>query len=404
MSAKGNSASGSSASPARARTRLSARILLVFQICFFFVAATPFELMAGSGYAVLIRFSAALILLLTLRSNLRLTPWVALIVALVIFYFSGNVSSPSQRLFQSSAMILVGALIGAAGTSRLSEGISPLIHWYLILHLVGFCVGFTAYYVSGVLLDLHSFIFPNPSRIEQWGSGARIAGFHLEPGSYAQWTMMAIFLNALTIRRILTPLHVFAALTVLASASLWGVLAAGVFLLVTPIESLLSRRTVRAFDLVASSVVAASAIYLGIFFLDARILEDIAQGLQMKASLTTQTGLDKVQGIEFLREELENILLIPGTFPPGFCPSCLSPNDIGVWANALYYFGVSSSLLLFGIVAWRLAVGWGPHFLPLLALALTWKAPFYDVFLWIIVSYCLHSPPKRADAKAAIHQ
>lgn len=369
--------------------------LLVFRTALFFVLASPFELSIGSGFSHLVRLGAGLLLLATVLRRWRPTAQFLSVIGVVTIYLAANLHLGEPRLLQNAAMIIVGAALGGVTAQGRESDMAAILTGYVVVHIVGFIVAFMAFYGTGVLLDLHGLIFPGSARIESLGVVARIAGFHVEPGTYSQWIMAAVLFRALIIGRLFTWLHFVAAITVVASLSLWGLLAACTFVVLSMGE----RLTLSSGGRWKLLVVVASILPVGLLAYasieEAQWYVDIVDFLGAKASLATETGFDKQLAAEAIQRDLLELLILPGAIDPGFCTACRTPADAGVGLNFLYYFGAAVSTALFLSLGWKVASKRGVFYLGMLSILLVWKAPYYDLMLWAIVGYILSMREQR---------
>jgi hypothetical protein len=200
---------------------------------------------------------------------------------------------------------------------------------------------------------------------------------------------MGVFLLGLIKRRLFSVLNCIFASSVVLTLSLWGIIGFVIFLAACAIEALLTPGKGRRIRAVAQLLLLGAVLVVVAASTSRNIIIGGVDFLNHKASIITDSGLDKVQALETFKQELPNVLLIGKPLAPGFCPYCRSPQDAGVGMNGVYYFG----LFLFGtlvlLTAYRLIVRWNISFVAMLALLLVWKANPYDPMLWVIFGYVL---------------
>jgi hypothetical protein len=365
---------------------------LVFWVrcALYFVAATPFE-QDRSGFSYLIRL-CCIILLLALMSLIHRTrlqsphPLAALVFLALV---AANIGSPGDRLLISLALIVTTCTLGQICSEKWLEELGHILGVYLAVNAVGLVLQIVALIGAGTLLDLHGMIFPNAARIEFLGEYGRLSGFHNEPGTYSQWMLMTLFLRSLITRKLLTLFNLVVCGTIAATVSLWGILAVCVYLLAATIELLIASKTTRAAKRIGISALFALTVATTATLFSDYITHDSIAFLQNKAGLTTDSGEDKIVAMADLEQQFQHVIFIGAPITPGFCPPCLAPNDIGIWANGIYYFGFMLMFALVATLALRLGRHWGLQFVPLLAMMLSWKAPFYDPSLWMLIGHIL---------------
>lgn len=372
-----------------------------FACALYFVAATPFE-QDRSGFSFLIRLSCILFLLapLVLTQKAKLLSTHPVIILVFVALVAANISAPNDRLFIALALVSATATLGQVRDQKWLEQLSFILFVYLSVNAAGLALQVAALRGAGILLDLHGLIFPNAARIEIMGEYGRLSGFHNEPGTYSQWMLMTLFLRSLITRRLLTSFNLGVCGTIVATVSLWGFLGVCIFLLAATIETLLASRTstlIKRLGALALLTLAAAAV--ATVFVPGAILRESIAFLQAKAGLTTESGLDKLLATAELQRVFQDVLIIGAPMTPGFCPDCRAPNDAGIWANGTYYLGFTVMLALGAALGLRVVRLWGPAYLPLLAILLTWKAAFYDPALWMLIGHILASAPVRASAR-----
>lgn len=363
-------------------------------ICFIIIA-TPFELAIGSGYAYLIKAVAALIIPLPwlLTGKVTVSPQIGLVLILAVLFLLINLQEPSLRSAHAFSLIILGGLIGFIKGEAWIKQLSAVVTVYIVFNLLGFTVAMADFFIRGNVIDLHGMLFSTSSRAYSIGSAARLSGFHNEPGTYAQWMLMATFLRCLLTRRITSVLTVAVGVSMLLTVSLWAVI--GVLLLATAIALEILMRAnvnqkVRALTGAALLLMAGTLVFS---IIPDSIVQDVFAYLGIKSELNTESGLNKILALREIQDKFFDILFIGSPMEPGFCPQCLSPQDLGTWATGAFYFGVLPFGLLLLYAARKLVRWHGLPYLPLLGAMLVWKATFYDPMFWMIMSYMITSTP-----------
>lgn len=377
-----------------ATPKLSFRPIIWLMGLLFFIAATPFEL-AQSGFAYLAKagaLGAILIYALVVR-DARTGPLNLLTLLVLVSFLLTNLIAWSDRVAIALLTISAGTLLGQARGKQWDDDFRSILALFLTVHVCALAVAMLAYYATGDVLDLHGTIFPGDSRAEAYGSLARLSGFHTEPGTYSQWTLMALYLLALTAGRLLSYRHALIILSVLPTFSLWGWLAVGVFVFTFLIEAILMRGISAKVKALFGVLALGAFIGAGGMLSSTDLRESAVQFLSQKASLSTESGLDKLTAAQFFEENISYVLLIGKPLNPGFCPQCISPQDAGLGQNGIYYLGaiLFAFLIISGVM--QTIKLWNFSFAVPFLLILSWKANLYEPLLWVIFGYIFRGPP-----------
>lgn len=361
----------------------------------FFVAATPFEL-AQSGFGYLIKAVALgmIVVYAVLVRGARTGRFNLLTILIFVSFFVINLAAWSERAVVAILTIGTGVLLGQARGERWNRDFYSVVVLFLAFHVGALILALAIFYTTGRVVELHGIIFPEVSRAEAYGTLARLSGLHTEPGTYSQWTLMALYLLALIRGELFSFWHALIATSVLLTFSLWGLLATGVFVFSFLLEAIVARQLSDKFKrllgliaLVLLTIAAASAI-------SSELRDGAVQFLSQKASLSTDSGLDKLEASRFFKENFASIFMFGEPLDPGFCPQCISPQDAGVAQTSTYYLGfvLFASLVFYVIV--RTATRWNIGFVVPVLLILVWKAHIYEPLLWVIFGYVFRGPPR----------
>lgn len=360
----------------------------------FFIACTPFE-SQQSGFVYLTK-SLALVGILGYAVVLRgaRTGTLAFLpFAIVLLLLLVNVTGTwSNRALLAVILIVLGSLLGQARGKRWNNDLDFIVKTFIFGHLAGLLVALFVFFTVGNVLELHGMLFPRDSRAEAFTSFARLSGFHTEPGTYSQWTLMSLFFLALIHGRLQSRMHFVIALSVVATVSLWAMAGFVGFLSAVLVEAIATQGLRKKIKRLLGVLVLSAAAGVAITLISDEIRDSALAFLQIKGSLTTQSGMDKVVASEFFLQEFWNVFLIGRAIDPGFCPSCISPQDASLAMNSAYYFGVIPYTILIGYISLRLVRTWNIGFVVLLGIGLVWKAHFYEPLLWIIIGYILRGP------------
>lgn len=301
-----------------------------------------------------------------------------------------------DRAIIAIGAIVVGTLLGQARGLRWDHDFRNIIKAFLVIHVVGLFVAVLIFLVSGSALELHGLLFPSESRSALHNTAlARLSGFHTEPGTYSQWTLMTLFLSALATNRLFSRWHAIVAISAAVTISLWGLLALGVYLLAFIVEAVVAKGLTRKFSLLVGTLGFMLLFWLVLANISSETIYEAVDLLERKSSLTTISGLDKIQASEFFYRDFWSVFLIGEPLKPGFCPPCISPQDAGLAMNGIYYFGFVLFASLVLLVGTRLIKKWHVGYLLPLAVMMVWKAHFYEPLLWIIFGYVFRGPVRE---------
>lgn len=367
----------------------------------FFFAATPFDLdQSGAAYLLKAFFTLSIVAYAVLARKARTGKLSMLVIVVVTVLFITNLFGWSDRVLIAMAAIMAGTLLGQARGQKWNDEFRIIVLVYLVVHCIGLLVAVIFFYSAGQVVDLHDAIFPHESRAEAYHLVGRLSGFHNEPGTYSQWMMMALFLFALMHGRLFNKWTAVIALTVVLTVSLWGIIAFSVIGAAFAIETLMSPGKRQRVRQLLSFVLFAGVVIALALSISADVLEQGFQFLEIKGEMATQSGLDKLYAVEFMRQEFWNVVVLGRPFEPGFCPECISPQDAGIGMTGTYYLGFLLFVSLIGIITTRVYARWGIAFVVPILLILVWKAHIYEPLLWIIIGYVLTGPDAHGKRPA----
>jgi len=380
----------------RQSLRLLARPHIWALSALFFVVATPFEL-DQSGIVYLLKICALLgmIAYAVVARGAQIGRFSLLVMAIVVVMFLTNLSNLTTRTVIAVAAIIAGALLGQTRGDKWNDEFRFIIKMYLAVHCSGLLYAALLFYGAGKLTELHDIVFPHISRTEAYGIVGRLSGFHNEPGTYSQWMLLSLYLLALAQGRLYSIWNAFIAFSVVITVSLWGVLAFGIFAAAFIIEMLLSQTKSNKSRIFLSFVLFVLVVIIIVLNAPSDVVDDVKQYLMLKGEMDTQSGIDKIYAMEFMRKEFLDVFVLGGGFDPGFCPKCISPQDSGVGMTGTYYFGFVLFATLIVTLMARIFRLWGISFIIPFALLLVWKAHVYEPLLWVIIGYIMKGPVKR---------
>ena len=358
----------------------------------FFILATPFELNAsGAGYLIKSFCALGLWIIATHVYGARFSSLNLFVAFPFVCFIAANVFEPSLRAAIAAIAMAASITLGTTQGQRWFQQLNLCIKHYLWIHLVGFVLSLAAVYLFSIPIDLHGLIFPMASRSESLGMIYRLGGLHTEPGTYAQWMYMALFLKAMLERRILSHFNIAVIASILLTLSVWALFAVIVYLLAVVVELAFQTKRGQLSRSLAAILVASAIALLFWFNISPDAYSEFAAYVGVKSELRSESGYNKVMGVYYFQDKLLEIVFIGKPIAPGLCPSCISPQDIGLMLNSMYYFGVVAFVLLMLAFFGNLVICVGIPFVVMAALVTVWKAAFYDPLWWVIVCTVLSS-------------
>ncbi|RYE49440.1 MAG: hypothetical protein EOP24_03150 [Hyphomicrobiales bacterium] len=374
-------------------------------ICFFLIA-THFEFgQTGSGFAYAIKLACLVVLFLPRFAISTATvgsaiAWIAILAGLFLLV---NVVESTDRAIIAFALVVVGSSVGLLRDRAWEQRFVAILTGYLVFHLGGFAFQIGQFLLDGRIVELHGLIFPSASRAYAVGNAARLSGFHIEPGTYTQWMLMVTFLRCLLVRRIASPLSGAVVVSTLTTLSLWALIGVALFAAAATIEAVLQSTVWQKVRVAYLILFFGAAVVVLLYALPESTIRDAMMYLDIKSDLTSQSGVDKLVALAAILDKIPDVLIIGAPMSSTFCDACLSPQDLGVWASLIYYFGLLPAAVIVGLVSWSVMTKLGVSYVPLLAGLLLWKAQFYDPLLWIIVGGALRLEPIVLVQKAQQH-
>lgn len=374
----------------RTPNRLESPLVFLAFFCALFLFFTPFE-QGGPNPSMLPRYLVAglsLMLLFPLQAvrpvRLRApTVHVSIVLALIVLHATLLIPGPVHFALLIAADMCAAMLLYELSFHWRRE-FQLAVGWLLAINV--FFIGLQAflYYATPAgMVDFYKMIFGSDSRFsEDYLNITRFSGFHVEPGTYANY--MACLL---AIMMLVSPFS--ERLVLLTCVSIIGIFltnsGSSVYFvpLVTVLGLYLWREKVRPFHLLV--LVAAIATYLvvsGIVtHLEERFVNQPSDGslthrMDGLAAYRAKSGEEKFVGIGFVNDP---------------CVRC-HYQDIGVLFNLTTRGGAVVSLALLGLLVRMIRVNGLVLATLLVMLPLNEKMFFYEPPVWLFVLFALTGP------------
>jgi hypothetical protein len=382
-----------------AANRLEARLAFLAFFCTLFLFFTPFEQRGANpsmlpkylaaGASLLLLFPFATIRPLRLRAP---TVYILIVLLLILLHATLVKSGPGQF-----ALLIFAEMSAAMLMYELSfhwrREFQAAVGWLLFINVVFIALQAMLYYgTSAGMVDFYKMLFGADSRFsEDYLNITRFSGFHVEPGTYANYIgcLLAILMlvSEFSERMLL-----------LTCASIIGIFltnsGSSVYFvpLVTVLGLYLWRKKVRTFHLLV--LAAAISTYLlasGIVtHLEERFIHQpsdssLSHRIEGVAAYMATSPEEKFVGIGFVEDP---------------CVRCYY-QDIGVLFNLSTRGGAVMWLAMLGLLARLVRVN-GVVLATLLVLVpLNEKMFFYEPPLWLFVLFALTGPGRLAQRSAA---
>jgi hypothetical protein len=385
-----------------ASNRLESRLAFLAFFCTLFLFFTPFE-QGGPRPSMLPKYLVAGLSLVLLAPFAALRPmrlrapavYVLVVLLLIIVHATLIKSGPGQFALLILADMSAAMMLYEASFHWRRE-FQSAIGWLLLINAL--FIGLQAllfYGTSAGMVDFYKMLFGADSRFsEEYLNIARFSGFHVEPGTYANYIgcLLAILMLVSDFSErlvLLTCVSIIGIFLTNSGSSVYFVP------LVTVLGLYLWRRKVRALHLVL--LAAAISTYLlasGIVtHLEERFLYQPDDGslshrIEGVAAYWATSPEEKFVGIGFVNDP---------------CVRCFY-QDIGVLFNLSTRGGAAVSLALLGLLVRLIRVN-GLVLATLLVLVpFNEKMYFYEPSVWLFVLFALTGPSYVAQRSAAAVQ
>lgn len=384
----------------RAPNRLESPLVFLAFFCTLFLFFTPFE-QGGPNPSMIPRYLVAgvslmlLFPLLAIRSvRLRApTVHVSLVLSLIFMHATLVISGPGQF-----AMLIAADMCAAMLLYELSfhwrREFQAAIAWLLVLNVLFIVLqAFLFFATSAGIVDFYKMLFGAESRFsEDYLNITRFSGFHVEPGTYANYMgcLLAIMMLVSEFSErlvLLTCVSIIGIFLTNSGSSVYFVP------LVTLLGLYLWRKEVRPLHLIV--LAAAIATYLiasGIVtHLEERFINQPSDG-----SLT-----HRIEGLAAYRAKSVEEKFVGIGFVSDPCVRC-HYQDIGVLFNLTTRGGAVVTLALLGLLVRMIRVNGVVLAILLVLVPLNEKMFFYEPPVWLFVLFALTGPSHTARRKAAM--
>jgi len=352
----------------------------VFLLLLALYSFLPYETASG-GLALQIRCGVAVIFTLYILGSTRIgIDRPSFVLGLLAFFaaaFAALVSF-NGRLFLALISIVLAAVASSAVDRNPSfrASLSRALEWLLALSSIALLLQVAVWHGTGELLRIHEVFFPlSEARIDDRGEFARLGGLYIEPGTFANWSVLILLMYRMISDFPNPTLSLLVGVAMIASISVWGAAAGLVILMVSAPSAL------RGKPLVSSLLIGLGGAAVALIVANSNVLAFF----EAKSGLESESGYSKVVAVNEFMRTFEDIILLGKGFAPDFCLGCAAPQDAGVFIGVSVTFGVAFAVLIF--LALYLGVFQRLGFAGvLIALFVPISKVFYwDFVLWILI-------------------
>jgi hypothetical protein len=384
----------------RTPNRLESPLVFLAFFCTLFLFFTPFE-QGGPNPSMIPRYLVAgvslmlLFPLLAVRSvRLRApTVHVSLVLSLIFMHATLVIAGPGQFAMLIAADICAAMLLYELSFHWRRE-FQAAVAWLLMINVLFIVLqAFLFFATSAGIVDFYKMLFGSESRFsEDYLNITRFSGFHVEPGTYANYMgcLLAIMMLVSEFSErlvLLTCVSIIGIFLTNSGSSIYFVP------LVTLLGLYLWRKEVRPLHLIV--LAAAIATYLiasGIVtHLEERFINQPADG-----SLT-----HRIEGLAAYRAKSVEEKFVGIGFVSDPCVRC-HYQDIGVLFNLTTRGGAVVTLALLGLLVRMIRVNGLVLAILLILVPLNEKMFFYEPPVWLFVLFALTGPSYAARRKVAM--
>jgi len=321
----------------------------LFQKIFLFIcliyAFIPFEAVSFISTNKIHRIFLILIMLYALYINsFKISKYGSIFFIIFLFFaLINSFVSIGENIIIFAMSILFAAIVVPIiyQNNKFKNQFLVAIRWLIIFSITMFFLQFILYHITGEILLLHELIFPfSKARIAEelsYGNLMRMGGIYIEPGTYSNYMFIYIFIYLTLTRNIKDILLFIGAISIILTASVWGMIFASYFLVML-ILSNLSMISVKNKLLFLSILIFVG--YESVGYLEHNLAVQYALNkTQANDKANGSTGAKKFVYLKYKKEYI-NLLLLGQGFKPEFQKNTFSLQDSGVLLNMSIIFGI----------------------------------------------------------------
>lgn len=251
----------------------------------------------------------------------------------------------------------------------------------IVISVITFFIQFTTYQLTGVLLPLHELVFPfSKARTgveSQYNDLARMGGIYIEPGTYSNYLFMLIGIYTFLIKKIDYVLLTLAAISIILTFSVWGMIFASYLLIILILSKLVSVSWKIKILLITFLLVIGS---FSVSSLSQNPAIDFALNKMESNKGSTEHKKDVYKKYA---NEFDTFFIVGQGFAPVFKQHTVSLQDSGLLLNLSIVFGIVPTIifiLIYSILLLKLT----NYFILLISLPIFMSKLFYwDPAFWL---------------------
>jgi hypothetical protein len=302
--------------------------------------------------------------------------YIAAFTCFIVFVIVSAFVSFSFRFFVIISALFFAALSAAAVRTNADYRYDFILALRLLIYIsVGLLFAQIVWWqLGGGIIQFHDLVFPfSAGRTEEHDLFVRLGGMYIEPGTHAHWLFMIYLVYLFASRMTIDKTALFVGASLISTVSVWGVFA-GFLLVVAYIMLHISGRNY--FFAIIASILGLLAAYL---LMDSSLYHFV----EGKLLFESESGTSKIDAYHEFNLLLTNILFVGDGFDPGFCESCLSPQDAGLFISISVVFGLLFTCIIFVAMLFGSYAQGGVILLILTALVFATKLFYWDYVFWL---------------------
>lgn len=215
------------------------------------------------------------------------------------------------------------------------------LRWLIILSITSFLIQFTVYYLTGNLLLMHEFVFPfSEARIAHettFGNLTRMGGMYIEPGTYANFMFVYLFIYIVLTRNINDKLLYIGSLSIIFTFSVWGAIFSSYLFLMLVMANLVTFSLKK--KLMITILILGIGFYSATYLVNNPLVEYAVNKTESGNTGTKGSTAAKKYVYKKYMKEYDEFLLIGEGFKPKFKENTVSMQDSGMLLNMSIVLG-----------------------------------------------------------------
>lgn len=249
--------------------------------------------------------------------------------------------------------------------------------------------------ITGEIIPIHETIYPfSESRIGIYTSFEgfyRTGGLYIEPGTYANYMYLFLFLYMLLTRKVDDLIVLLGAISIILSNSILGMIIGSYLLLFILLNK------VKKATLFKKIIIICSTIIISTYFINNFI--NSSGYSYVISKLTTSNASADAKRIAYSKylETFDSFLIIGQGFNPEFNIGIPSVQDAGFLLNLSVVYGILFTLLLFSFFIFLILKNYNLTFLIISLPIFISKIFYYDPIFWVVFLFLIHNIKEQPE-------